>query len=166
LGRLLCDGALRDALARAPAETVERVGLAEPVRAAVLALNCDDLEFQARILLRKRFQAVLPLLPATAAALADKAWPLFLGFGRTAAPSGKPPELHDANGFLQILFRSSPNLVVHSEANRIRFAFKRQRFACYFSRALLVRNRCRCGLQLFLRQNANCYREYALYFGF
>src|SRR5947209_20154994 len=71
LGRLLRDGNLRDAFAANAAATADFLGLSDAERSAFLSLKPDDLEFQARVLLRKRFEAVQRLLPLTCASLGE-----------------------------------------------------------------------------------------------
>ena len=79
LGRVLHDGSLRDAFVADPVAFVRGLGLAEADRDRFLRLVPADLEFQARVLLRKRFVLVRDILPRTCENLGDEAWPEFAG---------------------------------------------------------------------------------------
>src|SRR5580658_6887219 len=96
LGRLLRDGALRDALAADPRALVARLGVRASDQPALLQLAPDDLEFQARVLLRKRFDSLRRILPETCARLGDEAWSSFYSYARLEWPSGDDPATLDA----------------------------------------------------------------------
>lgn len=76
-GRLLRDGALRDAFARNREITVAAMPVREHDRPALAQLNSEDLEFQATVLLRKRFGEVRRHLPLTIERLGDESWTAF-----------------------------------------------------------------------------------------
>ena len=59
LGRVLQDGALRDAFALDPLALARRLDLRERDQPLFLQLDPADLEFQARVLVRKRFVLVM-----------------------------------------------------------------------------------------------------------
>ena len=82
LGRLLHDGGLRDEFAARPKIVLERLNVRAADRPALLAFSTSDLEFQARVLLVKRFNMIQPLIPRTLANLGVGARPAFLAFAR------------------------------------------------------------------------------------
>jgi len=116
LGRLLTDGPLRDRFRANPLGALH----VEPAdQAALLALDPDDLEFQARILLRKRFVALTPLLPATLASLGEKAWPLFIEAARPQSPISATA---DALLFCAHLSQTRPKDLNRREWRRLEFS--------------------------------------------
>src|SRR5687767_8469200 len=89
LGRVLCNGGLRDAFATDLVAVVWQIGLRESDRQAFLQLWPADLEFQANILLRKRFDVIRRTLPRTCRNLGRDAWLEFQPFARPSRPLGK-----------------------------------------------------------------------------
>ena len=164
LGRLLRDGALRDAYASSPQQTVGTLDVEEPARGALLSLSAEDLEFQARVLLRKRFDTVSCLLPETCARLGDRAWPSFVAYARFSWPRTQEPETLDAQNFLRWLARNRSALVSARERNRINFLSCRKRVAVHLVRDVVVRSRKRRGLQILLRSTSSQCRECVVYF--
>src|SRR4051812_929882 len=65
LGRLLRDAALREQFARDPALVAALLQVRDGERAEFAALSPEEIEVQATILLRKRFDAVRRLIPVT-----------------------------------------------------------------------------------------------------
>src|SRR6516164_7853612 len=98
-GRLLRDGSLRDAYAKDRLGTADRMGVAIEERPVWLALNQADLEFQAEVLLRKRFETVSRLIPQTISNAGARAWPLFADYARKIWPDAEPLEVDDAKQF-------------------------------------------------------------------
>jgi hypothetical protein len=166
LGRLLRDADLREAFVTNAAATVGSLGSSEAVRAALLSLEPADLEFQARGLLRKRFDLVRRVLPLTCQSLGAKAWPVFEDYARVCWPSGTLMEARDAEGFCSRLVRSHPEAVSRSESNRVQFAFGHRKAAVHWVGDLVINNRIRSGLQIFLRLNRFAWREHHVYLGF
>jgi len=82
LARLLRDGALRDSFVRDRAVAIASLGVNSDDGAALAQLDAEALEFQARVLLRKRFVSLRRFLPTTLARLGDRAWPTFAAFAR------------------------------------------------------------------------------------
>lgn len=120
-GRVLHDGLLRDAFAADPVAFVRGLDLSEPDRARFLQLVPADLEFQARVLLRKRFVLVREVLPRTCENLGDDAWPEFSRHGRVVAPRGGAQTAEDAFGFSRHLMDCRPRALCPVEFNRCRF---------------------------------------------
>lgn len=137
LARLLRDGAMRVAFRGDPGGVVEAMRLAPREAQALAALRFEDLEVQADILLRKRFDAVARLVPRTCE---TSGWEAFRAYARLSWPESAEA---DAAGFCQ--YAGCP---VPSESHRASFAAGRGWFACYW----LSRGPAGpAGLQLFLR---------------
>src|SRR6266404_7131046 len=85
--RLLRDGPLRDAYARDPLRTAECLGVPMEDRPELIALRPEDLEFQAEVLLRKRFEAISRLVPQTIANAGARGWLLFSAYAREIWPT-------------------------------------------------------------------------------
>src|ERR1043166_5133871 len=166
LGRLLRDGVLRDAFAASAAVVVADLGVSESDRQTLAALKVEDLEFQARVLLRKRFESVRRLIPATCASLGEQAWPCFHAYARTFWPDGPRAEIVDAASFCKQLSRTDPNAVCRSEVNRLEFARSKRRLAVAWVSNLFIEGRSRRGLQILLRHSGGVCREFCLYLAF
>jgi hypothetical protein len=164
-GRLLRDGSLRDAYAKDPLSTAEHVGIAASDRPAWLALSAEQLELQAEILLRKRFESVSRLLPGTVANAGPRAWPFFADYSRRVWPSGEPPELDDASRFCLYLDSKVESLVSATERNRVMFATNHVSAVIHFVRDAVVRNRRRTCVQILVRARGRAWREVLLYLG-
>jgi hypothetical protein len=150
LGRLLREGALRDALAIDPQRLVESLQLGEPVRSAVLRLRPDELEFQAEVLLHKRFDLVKPVLPQTLQRVGDKAWPEFARHGRAYWPPETNHVAQDAYIFCRGLNETHPGFVDAVEWNRVRFACGTRRISIHLART--EGNNPRRGVQILYRR--------------
>ncbi len=125
LARLLCDPAQREAFARDPAAVAALFGVREADRPAFERLAPDEVEMQARVLVRKRFREAAALLPATCAALGAAAWTLFREHARGVWP---PSASADALAFCDWL-RERGEQVSAREVNRLRFTAQGRRFA-------------------------------------
>ena len=163
LGRLLRDGPLRDAYAAAPLRTLEALGVAAEDRGPLLDLDPAGLETQARVLLRKRFDAVSRLIPATLANLGELAWPSFAEYARAFWPAGPASTLEDGEAFSRRLCGTHPHAVSRSDQNRLRFARQGKRVGLHFARDLPFRGGRRAGLQLLWRRPSGQWRELALH---
>ena len=164
LGRVLHSGALRDAFAADAVACVRRIGLRESDWPAFLQLAPADLEFQARTLLRKRFELVRRALPATCTALGREAWPVFERYGRLNAPAGRDPTNGDILGFALHLDHESNESLDPGELNRCRFVCGSRRLAGH-----IVISPRRLGLptlQILLRQGSGRWQEWRLYLSF
>ncbi len=166
LGRLLCDGSLRDAYAEDPLQTVESLGVQDSDRSALLNLNSRDLEFQARVLMRKRFEAISSLLPQTCSNLSARGWPLFVQYARATLPAGQPTVILDAEQFLAWLQQENLRAISSSENNRVRFARGTMRLSLHLASDVPVHARPSRGLQFFIRTGPLRWKEYILYFSF
>lgn len=165
LGRLLRDGDLRDAFAANPPAVAAQINLRRADWPAFLQLVPADLEFQARILLRKRFELLQPLLPETARRLGEHFWPLFLEYARTNWPDGPRAALQDAGKFCAQLKRQPASLVSTSEWNRLRFALSERHLAVHFLVREDFRGKLRPQLQIFFRGYTLRWREFAFCLG-
>ena len=164
-GRLLCDGSLRDAFTGDPQAVARQINLCRNDWPAFLRLLPEDLEFQARILLRKRQELVRQLLPETVRRLGEKFWPLFLEYSRVNWPAGQRAALQDALSFCRRLRQQHPQLVSESEWNRLQFALSEKRLAIHWLLREAVRGKTRPLLQIFLRGRLTRWRELAFYIG-
>jgi hypothetical protein len=164
-GRLLRDGPLRDAFRREPQCALELLDVEPSGRTALLAIDPADLEFQAEVLLCKRFESVSRVIPLTIANAGPRAWRWFAEYSRACWPAGENPGLEDARGFCSYLDGRSPSLVCASERNRVRFTTGTALAAVHIVPDLLLRNRRRHGLQIFLRRSDGRWREVHLLFG-
>ncbi len=133
-GRLLRDGALRDALAANPRRVVEQLGVREQDRPALLHLVPADLEYQAEILLRKRLGVVREFIPETLRRLAGDAWPRFHHYARRHWPDAPHSGLRDAHAFAGFLQATQPGAICDREWNRLEFFRKQQRLAVHWVR--------------------------------
>ncbi len=163
LGRVLHNGSLRDSFAADAPAFVRQIELREEDQASFLKLIPADLEFQARTLLRKRFDLVRHRLPKTCGAMGEAAWLEFVRYGRSHAPAGKYPALTDALGFAQYLTEARPDVLCRRELNRCRFALGPRRFALHLVAAQNRRQIPR--LQILLRRRSNAWREWLIYLG-
>lgn len=140
LARLLVDGKLRDAFAADPAGVLANMPFAEGGRKALATLQFADLEVQADILLRKRFDLVKRWMPRTC----DEAgWSAFRTSVRNHLPSD---ELLDSCRFCEFL-ALSPRLDAR-ERNRVRFVAGTACFSLHWVRRSAVSP---AGLQVFFR---------------
>lgn len=165
LGRLLRDGRLRDAFVGDPATVAAQIHLRRTDLPAFLQLIPDELEFQARILLRKRFELTRTFLPETMRRLDDQGWPLFLEYGRANWPTEPRAGLHDAFQFCQRLDQLTPELVSKSERNRLQFALSNKHLAIHWHLLETMRGKARPMMQLFYRGRSPMWRELVFAFG-
>ncbi len=163
LGRLLRDGALRDALAANPRSLAAQLDLCERDWAALEQLIPADLEFQARVLLGKRCDIIRRIIPETCRRLGAETWPVFHAYARTNWPTREPSAAHDAHGFCRHLQQHQPDSLCEAELNRLRFALSQKRFALHFIRRRPPRNQPRPALQLFFRLDRQHWRETTIY---
>ncbi|HTL54181.1 MAG TPA: hypothetical protein VL361_00825 [Candidatus Limnocylindrales bacterium] len=163
--RLLRDGPLRDTYAREPQRALEILDIKNSEHAAFLAINPVDLEFQAEVLLHKRFDLVSRMIPQTVKNAGDQAWPWFAEYARACWPANENPALADTRGFCSYLARKHPSVVSTPEQNRVRFAAGKARVAIHIVPDLVFRRERRHGLQVFLRTTDGGWREFRLYFG-
>ena len=130
-----------------------------------LELVPADLEFQAHILLRKRFDLVRPLLPETVRRLGDNSWTTFLEYARASWPTDPRAALQDAFQFCQRLRLQRSQLVSKSEWNRLRFAFSEKHLAIHWMFQETIRGQSRPMMHLFSRGRSRQWYEFIFRFG-
>ena len=163
LGALLRDGALRDVLAADPRAAAARLNLRESDRAALAQLVPADLEFQADVLLRKRFNLVRRIIPETCRLLGAEMWPAFHAYARVNWPPRERAAAHDAHDFCRHLQRHHPDCVCEAEWNRLRFVHAESRFALHWIRRQPTRHQSKHAVQLLLRLGQRRWREIIFY---
>lgn len=163
LGRLLSAGKLRDAFSTDPMALAETMGLAGQDRAAFLQLVPEDLEFQATVLLRKRFDLVRVALPNSCSKMGPAAWIEFRVYGRSRGASTGSQQAEDVSGFCIHLAAVCPDALCPIELNRVRFAQGQRRCAFHFVKDMPVRDRHRAGVQIFLRRPRRGWHEWKIY---
>ena len=164
LGRLLRDGNLRDAFAADPQAVVTQINLCRNDWSAFLQLVAEDLEFQARILLRKRHALVQRLLPETVRRLDEKCWLLFFEYSRANWPADKCAALRDALQFCEWIKRQQPGFVSESEWNRLQFGLSEKHLAIHWFFRETIRGKARLMTQTFFRGRSKRWREFVFYF--
>jgi hypothetical protein len=165
LGRLLHDGPLRDAFAQQPLRVVEQLGVRAADRPALIAISFADLEYQAKILLRKRFDLVKRFVPSTIAKLGEQGWPHFFAYARIYWPEGPDKELSDAAEFCRYCTRKNVISISRIELNRLNFALDKRRFQVHLVCDLPARNCSRWKLQIFMRRSSKRWSEALLFLG-
>ena len=164
MGRLLSSGTLRETFAADPERAADEMDILPRDRQIFVELAPEELEFQAGILLRKRFQAIQSLLPETVAALGADAWPLFGLYGRNHWPKNEPRSVQDAWDYCESLIPGHRFAVSAREENVLRFALGGRRLAVHPARAM-VRGRSRPALQILFRNRPAEEREFLISFG-
>jgi len=132
LARLLSDGALRDAFAASRKAALEEFSLGEGDQQALENLDPEDLEFQAEILLRKRFDRVRGLIPNTCRELPGEGWSDFIDYARCRWLGGEFAPQNDALAFCRYLRMKRPGTVAGEEENRLVFATSGRRWAGFW----------------------------------
>lgn len=163
-GRLLRDGAMRDAFAANPRALAAQLNLCASDCAALSQLIPADLEFQAGVLIRKRLDSVRRIIPETCRLLGAETWPTFHAYARTSWPPREHSAAHDAHGFCRHLQHHQPNSLCEAELNRLRFVLSQDRFSIHFIRHKGKRNKSQPALQLILRFGRQRWREITFYF--
>ena len=165
LGRLLRDGNLRDTFAVNPQAVAEQINLGRHDWPAFSQLVPEDLEFQARVLLRKRFELVRQLLPETGRRLGENFWSHFHEYARACWPAEPRAALQDTFQFCRHLEQQQPQLVSKSEWNRLRFALSENHLAIRCLLRETIRGKTHLRLQLFYRGRSKRWRECVFCFG-
>lgn len=165
LARLLRSGQLRDAFAADPQAVMGEMRVRAGDRAAVLQLIPADLEFQAVILLRKRYAWVCRSLPRTCGALGERAWPEFQTYARSYWPFGTKATARDVVGFCDHLQRTGRGTVCPLEGQRARFVSETRRFAIRYVHASRNAGHRRRALQVFFRHRPGSWHEWLIYVG-
>lgn len=153
---------LRDAFVADPESVTKRLSVRACDRALVTGLVAADLEFQADVLLRKRFTLIRRTLAHTCERLGRAAWPEFRAFARaTDAPAER-----DAAGFCAHLAKSNSPALCPLEHNRSRFAHSGRRCALHLTMAAPPGARTRRPLvQLFLGGRGKRWHEWRVSIG-
>ncbi len=159
LTRLLSDPKLRQAFREDRAALAARLGLIEPDAAALVALDADDLDEQARMLIRKRFAEVARLLPETIHRLGAAAEQAFSDYAAAHWPTGHDRHPRDAAAFGLHLIRTGNVNACRAEIHRVAFASGRRRWAVHLVPVLTTRGRSRTVLQILHRRRDGSLRE-------
>ena len=162
-GRLLRDGALRDAFAADPRAVAQTIQLRAADVPAWLQLVPGDVELQSEVLLRKRLDLVKYFAPATCRRLGDQLWPAFKAYARTCWPPVRSAKMMDAHAFCLHL-RSHPSAPVEaSEWNRLEFALSQRQADWHWTSLPVANRKTRRGLQCFWRGPGTRWREFFFY---
>jgi hypothetical protein len=121
LGLLLSDGALRDAVATDPGAALRRAGAREKDLPMLMALPLSDLERQAVVLIRKRFEEARRCIPLTCHRLGPGAWQRFRSHARSRRLDATIPSWVEALDFCRHLESRRTGTVSRREWNRLRF---------------------------------------------
>lgn len=165
LGRLLQSGPLRDAFTADRQALAHEMKLSAEDRAAFFQLVPDELEAQAVVLLRKRFDLVRCALPLTSAALGEQAWPEFRSYARVKWPTDTRAVVQDALGFCVHLREVRADAICPREWHRLKFLHGGARLAIRYVHAARSANRERGGVQILFRWRAARWHEWWLYLG-
>lgn len=147
--RLLHSGELRDAFVADRFAVAATLGIEGADRARLLQLDPDELEFQAGVLWRKRFEIVREALPRTVGGLGRNAWSEFARYARPRGPMGPLATAQDCYDFCSYLLATRIGSVDAAEFNRAEFAWSRRRAAVYWVQDLPIRGIPRAGFQFF-----------------
>jgi hypothetical protein len=161
LGRLLCDGSLREAFRADPASVATELRIRESDRESLLQLAPEDLEIQAGVLLRKRFEAVRFMIPETCEQLGDSAWKLFREYSTPKWPAGQSASSRDADQFLRWLQRRRIPCVPR-EWNWLQFALSGKKLSLHWIRRH-TGNKRPSAIQILWRSSAERLREMIFY---
>ena len=163
LARLLSDQNLRAEFKANPDAVTHKLAVRAEDFAAVAALAPDELEIQARVLLRKRLDAIRPIIPQTCARLGEALWPRFESYACRLPLVSSRGELQDALGFCLHMAEIDNGAVVQSELHRLRFVQGRRWLAVHFFQDLCMPSGPRPGMQLLIRFGRQCWREYSVF---
>ena len=163
LGRVLHDGALRDAFTADAGTFVREIELRENDQPAFLRLAPADLEIQARVLLRKRFDLVRSHLPMTCREMGKGAWDAFANYGRACVPKTKDSIAEDALYFSQYVGKTQPEFLCAVELNRCRFACEQRRLSIHVVSG--IRKKWLPSLQVLIRRDTTRWMEWRVFLG-
>jgi hypothetical protein len=156
LGRLLTNGQLRDDFAVDPDRVISSLCQNTIVKSELVVLRIEELEAQAEVLLRKRFEVVKRILPQLICQLELKAWPLFRQYARNRWLSAPQDALEFAD---YAAVANSNNKIDPREMNLFRFALKSSPSAQFHW--ILFRNKYPA-LQVLIRTRHERWREIVL----
>ena len=158
LGRLLHDVRLRDAFRKDRVRTVEKLNVSATDRETIDGLALEEVEFQARILLKKRLNAIQRRLPTTCERLGYRLWTTFVDYSGKVSSQGNPTE--DACRFAEYVAMAVPAAKCPSEVNRWQFAAGRALFSVRFTRDAGTSMFGGSALQVFVRWRDDKWREW------
>ncbi len=159
LGRLLTDGRLRDSFAPDRDGAVASLCHDMRLRLELSALKIEELEAQAEVLLRKRFDSVKKMIPGFVCPLETQAWPLFKKYARSCWRQGR----EDALAFARYAEASEPEKFDAREMNRLLFALGNG--TCLKLHGVRSRGNCPA-LQILFRFRKRDWREWLVYLRF
>lgn len=162
LARLLQDGELRDLFRRDPQAAADRLGLDPENRRVIIGLSASNLDAQAEVLLRKRFEQVLPFAPETCAKSPESGWHEFRAYARFNWPGEGGGGAIDARDFCRNLLANGKPMFT-PELSRLEFICGNDPFAVRFIRDYPADGKPRAALQILLRRR-NGWREWVLVF--
>lgn len=165
LARLLRDGALRDRFACDQEAVIRELGVLPEEAGSFRQFSSDDLEYQAAILIRKRFDACRYFLRGTLAKLGNDAFAIFSSYARLSWPESHRREFEDADAFILFLRKKLPSMVSRMDENRLRFLQRNRRVAVNWSSEIPARRRFRRGWQIFYRNWRGGFHEWTVAFG-
>jgi len=158
LGRLLHDAGLREAFREDRTRAVEALNVRAQDNQTLLGLAADELEFQARILLKKRLNTIRRWTPITCDRLGEQLWATFVDYSNTL--SSLSDATQDAYCFAKYVAVEAPAAMCCSEMERLRFATGRARFCMRFTRdagGSMLGGR---ALQIFVRWSGSGWKEW------
>lgn len=164
LGRLLRDASLRQQYRQDPTGIARTLAVREDLLSALAGLDPDELDLQAEVLLRKRFQEVERLLPQTVTRLGPVAYQQFMRYASSAWPEGHLRHVEDSARFGSYLLEHARADVCRSELNRVAFLAGRRRFAVHWAPGIWLDGRRRHAIQVVYRRRGTP-RQFFLYLG-
>lgn len=162
LAQLLQDGELRDLFRRDPQAAADRLRLDPENRKVIVGLSASNLEAQAEVLLRKRFEQVLAFAPETCAKLPEGGWHEFRAYARFNWPGEGGGGAVDARDFSRNLLANGKPIFA-PEFVRLEFLCGNAPFAVRFINGYPANGKPRAALQIFLRRR-NGWREWVFVF--
>lgn len=153
LARLLTDRDLRLRFRTEPEHVCNSLGLNDTDAQQLIAVPSEQLDAQATGLIRKRYHEVTRLLPETMSRLGSRRFELFAEFAEQFWPQGQRRHEIDALQFCRHLARTGRCPAAMLEANALRFALGRRKFAVHLVRT--PRCRSRWNVQLFVRRKSH-----------
>jgi len=162
LAQLLVNPALRDTFSSSPQAAADLLNLNGADRSLFVALQADQIERQAQLLITKRMRETFVLLPLTVKALGATAAAHFSEYATGYWPEGHRRHSLDALNFGEFL-RSRQLPLNKSEYNRVRFGNKHRGVRVCFVKDALINGERRHAMQILYRFNS--YQgEWRIYF--
>lgn len=153
LARLLTDPQLRQQFRHDRQLVVEQFGIKDPDRAALIAMDIDDLDRQAVGLLNKRFYEIRRLIPRTIDRLGPDARATFDRYAVDHWPTGHRRHWIDAAKFCEWLAEHHHDSVCRAELNGVRFELSERRWAVFWVNDLMVGGQPQVAVQWFTRRD-------------